>query len=241
MDQNLKIEIVTSFYITENNYRMNELVKALDKNLQNKYTNNIHLFVDDKKCVDYLKNKYNKLFFNKIKICKIGKQPLYSDLFTYCNNTLKQKICMIINSDIWLYSIDNINIFDKLKENKQKTIFSLTRHEHDFSRPLIENYQGSHDAFIFISPIDTQIIKHVKHKQNVWGSENVVLYELNKVKYKLYNPCIKIKIIHEHKSEIRNGDRKRIKGGDINGDGIFSIRSHTVKPYYQKNRMNLSK
>ena len=233
MDQNLKIEIVTSFYITKNNDRMNELVKALDKNLQNKYINNIHLFVDDKKCVDYLKNKYNKLFFNKIKICKIGKQPLYSDLFTYCN-TLKQKICMIINSDIWLYSIDNINIFDKLKENKQKTIFSLTRHEHDFSRPLIENYKGSHDAFIFISPIDNKIIKHVKHKQNVWGSENVVLYELNKVKYKLYNPCIQIKIIHEHKSEIRNGERKRINTGDINGDGIFSIRTYCVPPYYQK-------
>ena len=72
----------------------------------------------------------------------------------------------------------------------------------------------------------------MQHKQNVWGSENVVLYELNKVKYKLYNPCIQIKIIHEHKSGIRNRGRKRINRGDINGDGIFSIRSHSVKPHY---------
>jgi len=50
MDSILKIEIITSFYITTNKERMNELVKALDKNLHNKYINNIHLFVDDEKC-----------------------------------------------------------------------------------------------------------------------------------------------------------------------------------------------
>mgnify|MGYP001223274116 FL=1 len=232
-DKNLKIDIITSFYITKNKSRMNELLKALDKNLHNKYINNIHLFLDDKKCVHFLKNKFNELFYLKIKICNIGKQPLYSDLFNY-SNKLKNKICMIINSDIWLYSIDNHYIFNKLQENKGRTVFSITRHEHDFSCPLIENYQGSHDAFIFISPIDKEIIKQIKHKQNVWGSENVLLYELNKINYKLYNPCKQIIIIHEHKSEIRNENRKRINWGDINGDGIFSIRSHIVKPYNDK-------
>ena len=226
--ENPSIEIVTSFYISQNKDRMNELIKALDKNLQNKYINNIHLFVDDKKCVDYLKNKYNSLYYSKIVICSIGKQPLYSDLFLYCNN-MKNKICMIINSDIWLHSI-NHNIFNKLKDNKNKMVFSLTRHEYDMSCPLIDNYEGSHDAFIFISPINNKIIKHVKHKQNIWGSENVVLYELNKLNYKIYNPCKKIIIIHEHKSELREPNRYRINRGDINGDGLYSIRSHIVKP-----------
>ncbi len=232
MTTDFKIELVTSFYMPENIERMNELVKALNMNIHNDYINCIHLFVDDNDCVDYLKNKYDELFYSKIKICEIGRQPLYSDLFTYCN-TLEDKICMIINSDIWLHSIYDINIFDKLKENKQKTVFSLTRHEHDFSCPLINEYQGSHDTFIFISPIDNQIIKHIKHKQNVWGSENVLLYELNKINYKLYNPCKKIIIVHEHKSEDRDEDRITISCGDINGDGIFSIRSFIVRPDHQ--------
>lgn len=221
MSENLKIHIITSFYISENNDRTNELVKALDNNLHSDYIDKIHLFVDDEKCVDYLKNRCKQLFHSKIKIVEIGKQPLYSDLFNYCN-TLKDKICMITNSDIWLYSIGNINILNKLKENNNKTIFSLTRHEHDFSYPLIKNYCGSHDAFVFISPIDNQIIKHVQHKQNVWGSENVVLYELNKAKYTLYNPCIQIKIIHEHKSNIRDHNRIRINHN----------RSHCIRPTF---------
>ena len=60
---NLKIEIVSSFYIPKDNERFDELVKALNKNLKNKYINNIHLFVDNEKCIDYLKNKFNKLFY----------------------------------------------------------------------------------------------------------------------------------------------------------------------------------
>ena len=232
MINNLKIEIITSFYMPKNEDRFKELVKSLEKNLNSQFVSYIHLFVDNNKCIDYLKKKFNNLFYSKIIICKVGKQPLYSDLFMY-SNTLKNKICMIINSDIWLHSIHNIKILNKIDENK-KVIFSITRHEHNFSYPLISKYQGSHDAFIFKSPINTSIIKHLKHKQNVWGSENVVLYELNKLKYKLYNPCLQIKIIHEHKNLSRDINRKRINRGDINGDGIFSVRSHVVKPCVMK-------
>lgn len=113
MSENLKINIVTSFYISHNNDRTNELVKVLDKNLHSDYIDKIHLFVDDEKAFIFLKDRYKQLFHSKIKIVEIGKQPLYSDLFNYCN-TLKDKICMITNSDIWLYSIGNINILNRI-------------------------------------------------------------------------------------------------------------------------------
>ena len=233
MSRALQIEIVTSFYIPTNEKRKSELIKALDKNLSNKYINKIHFFVDNENCIEFLKNKYYELFNYKIKICGVGKQPLYSDLFLYCN-TLKNRICMITNSDIWLDDIKNINIhvFDKLKKNNQKTIFALTRHENDLSCPLIDCYEGSHDSFIFISPIDEQIIKHVKHKQNVWGAENVVLYELNKINYKLYNPCKQIVIVHEHGEQMRNPERIIINRGDIDGDGKFKKRSRIISPCF---------
>ena len=226
------VEIVTSFYCTNYKERLDELIKALDNNLSHKYINNIHLFVDDSKCIDFLKDRYKLIFENKIKICGIGKQPLYSDLFSYCNN-LKGKICMITNSDIWLYNITNINCLNKLKSQSTSTCFSLTRHEHDFNTTSINNYVGSHDAFLFIAPINNQIIKHVRHKQNVWGSENVVLYELNKLGYIIYNPCKEIIIIHEHKSGFRK-TVERINNGDYDGDNKYKIRSFIVKPDHHK-------
>jgi hypothetical protein len=108
-------------------------------------------------------------------------------------------------------------------------VFSLTRHEHDFTKPLIDEYMGSHDSFLFIAPIKKSILKHIQHKQNIWGAENVVLFELDKLNYKLLNPCNSIKIIHEHRSGIRNNGT-RMNEGDYDGDGNFRIRSLLVKP-----------
>ena len=221
----MAINIITSFYISINKQRQKELNKSLEQNIKNKLISGIHLFLDDDKCLNFLEKKYKSLIKKKIYIIKIGKQPLYSDLFEYAN-TLKNKMCMIINSDIWLHSVTDINLLHNIK-NK---IYALTRHEHNMTCRLINRYMGSHDAFIFMSPINEQIIKHIKHPQNVWGSENVVLYELNKLKYTIYNPCRQIIIVHEHRSQIRDNCRQRINRGDIDGDGIYKIRSFSVKP-----------
>ena len=111
----------------------------------------------------------------------------------------------------------------------KKVVYSLTRHEHDFSCPLIDKYRGSHDVFIFESPLNDQLIKHVQFVQSVNGSENVMLYELNKYGYNLYNPCKQILIVHEHKSNFREPNRPRINLGGFDGDNIYSIRSLSVE------------
>lgn len=218
----MQINLITSFYTSSEPERNAELRKALDQNINSRYVECLHLFVDDKESYNYLEKHYTG---RKIIVIAVGKQPLYSDLFEYANKL--NKLCMITNSDIWLYTVENIHLINNMKNND---VFALTRHEYDLSKPFIDGYQGSHDAFIFRSPIDKNIIKHLKFPQNVWGSENVVLYELSKLKYKLYNPCIQIKIVHEHKTEERNADRPRINLGDIDGDGVFKVRTIFVKP-----------
>ena len=217
------INLITSFYLPKNIERSNEINKTLKKNIKSPFIKKIHLFLDDNKCKEYLEKNFDN---KKIIIAKIGKQPLYSDLFIY-SNKLKGERCMIANSDIWLHNITHTNLLSVLDKNY---ILSLTRHEYDFTSPLIDMYQGSHDTFIFKSPINNNLIKHIQHPQNVWGSENVLLYELNKLKYKLANPCKNIIIIHEHKTEFRNPNRKRINRGGLDGDGIYKIRSLCVSP-----------
>lgn len=201
------INIITSFYICRlnselNNERNNELQQCLKYNIENPLIEKIHLFLDDEDAHNYIQH----INSNKIKIIEIGKKPLYSDLFAYANNNLQNKICMITNSDIYLKECD-LQILNAVNYN---TVYALTRYEHDMSCPLIQKYQGSHDSFIFRSPLSNSFIDKVQHVQHVWGSENVLLYELAKANILIYNPCYQIKIVHLHKSDLRENNRPRI-------------------------------
>ena len=42
--------------------------------------------------------------------------------------------------------------------------------------------------------------------------------------------CKQIIIVHEHKSELREQNRKRINRGDYDGDGKYNIRSRVCYP-----------
>lgn len=206
------INIITSFFLPRfanelNLARTEELKQTLTNNLASEIVESIHLFVDDETALEYVKS----LNSPKIVVASVGKQPLYSDLFRYSLEKMQNKICMITNSDIYLHSIYT-RIMPLLNDNK--TVFALTRHEHDFNTPYINFYEGSHDSFIFRSPLELSnpgfFLKRIEHPQNVWGSENVLLYELELAGVRNLNPCIQIKIVHLHKSDLRDENRVRI-------------------------------
>ncbi len=203
------INLITSFYLLENSNqqkinRNNELIETLKKNLESNVISKIHLFIDNEDLIDFVKSFDSS---NKINIINFGKQPLYSDFFRYANENLQDNLCLISNSDIYIHECD-LDCLNKLENN----IFSLTRYEFDLSCPLIDNYQGSHDVFIFKSPINVNYEK-VSHVQNVWGSENSVIDMISENGYTVLNPCYQIKIVHLHSSQYRNDDRIRIPGG----------------------------
>lgn len=222
------MELITSFYTSKNVERNLELEKALIKNIESEFILRIHLFVDDDVSRDTLQTHVS-FQSDKIVIARMGPQPLYSDLFAYANTLPVGTVCMISNSDIWLKSVVDAKLLDYMR-SQPTLMYSLTRYENDMTCPLIDMYRGSHDAFIFKSPIANSIFKHIKFPQNVWGSENVLLYEINKLKYTILNPCHQLKIVHEHHSNERNPGRKRINYGDHDGDGVFRRRSHLSPP-----------
>jgi hypothetical protein len=196
------INLITTFYISTNFYRNNELRKCLDLNLENPLIEKIHLYLDDDNALNYVTELNN----NKINIISVGKKPLYSDLFGYGINELNGKICLVSNADIFLYEC-NLDVLNKL--NEPGVVIALTRYEHDLSCPLIREYRGSHDCFMFKSPLNTDILQHIQHVQHHWNSEGVVLFELNRIGAKLYNPCHQIKIVHLHASNEREPNRIR--------------------------------
>jgi hypothetical protein len=209
------INIITSFFVSKIvnpciEHRNQELVNTLMRNINSPVIDKIHLFVDDELSLQ----KLNSLFIDsinsgKINIISFGKQPLYYDFFDYATRHLTDKICMVTNSDIYIDQCD-MSLIEKLNTDV-KLLYALTRHEHDMSCPLINNYHGSHDSFIFKSPLNNISIETLKFPQNVWGSEAKLLSELYKQGIVIKNPCHQIKIVHLHESNIREHNRITIK------------------------------
>jgi hypothetical protein len=188
------INIISSFFIPENNERKEELIFALKKNCESEFVKRVHLFVDDQKAYDLIKSlsKTNP----KINLIEI-KNPYYSDLFSYANK-LENEICFVVNNDIYLDNINNIKVLNLLKDD---CVFALTRHEHDMSCPLIDNYEGSHDGFMFKAPIK-------KIKEN-----NIFL------KKKLMSVFLTPKVGKDVKEE--NKDKFQKMAEDVANTGLF--------------------
>jgi hypothetical protein len=204
-----KIHLVTSFFISKLAHshislRNAELVEALKRNVESSYIEAIYLFIDDDNSYNKLRELFGKYLDNgKIVIASLAKgMPLYCDFFNYAINHLKEKICMVSNSDIYIHECD-MNLLSILKEN---SVYALTRHEYDMTCPLINDYHGSHDSFIFRSPLNIST-KELNFPQNVWGSEAKLLSLLYNQGVLIKNPCKQIKIVHLHKSNIREVSR----------------------------------
>ena len=143
------MELLTSFYYTKNKQREKELIITLKKNLSKKFIHKIHLYITENDYIRFKEGEFkNDSNYNKINILIRNYQPTYKELFRVASE-FDNKIICICNSDIE-FDIPNIAILNKLKDNM---CYFLTRHESDNTHPLIDNYGGSHDAFIFKSDI----------------------------------------------------------------------------------------
>lgn len=237
------INLLTSFYLSNNIERQKELDYALNQNIKHQYIKQIFLFLDDQKACDYLIKNFNT---EKIKTRILNRMPLFSDFFT-CINIFNKKdeIYMICNNDIWLFPFSNFHMFSInqlhpvriLKNLKNNMMLALTRHEYNFEPKIMNKYgkkcNGSHDAFIFKGNVPNEIINNVKFTQNLWGSENALLNEFRVNNYCLYNPCFHIKIIHQHKEEGRDNNRKYV-------NDIFKNYRNTYVKYIDKEVVNLN-
>ena len=200
------MHIISTFYISKyasqlDTARSAELESCLLKNLSSPHVEKLHLFVDDNDALTRLNELSNHS--DKIAVIDVGKKPTYSDFFRYILENMPDKICMITNADIYLHEVDDALI---TRLSTQKLMYALTRYEYDMSSPLIDPYHGSHDAYIFNSAfIDGGIInEHTEFYQNVLGIESRVVKTFCDIGFRVLNPCRQIKIVHLHKTELRN-------------------------------------
>ena len=200
------MDIICSFYYSSNPIRQQELEYTLHKNLGNDCINNIHLFIEDDDYNLLCKSEFiRNNNYHKIKLIKYKGQPTYTQMFTY-GSKLENVICCICNSDIEVVIEDYSILKNVYNEN---IIYFITRHEHDGSQDLIDDFGGSHDAFIFHSDTLKNKIEHkdlnpINYIQNTSGIEALLtIFFIEQLNYKILNPCFQIKLIHHHKSQDR--------------------------------------
>lgn len=202
------METVSSYYYSSVVERMNELDYTLASNLGKPIINKIHLYISSKDYEKFLNSSYvNHPNYNKIVFKILEVQPTYKELFLYCSS-FEQTIFCICNSDIEFFiNEENYKLLNNLNNNK--LAYFLTRYEHDNTCPLINNFGGSHDAFIFNSTIlknaiEGKDLNYINYIQNTPGIEALLtIFFIENLGYNLLNPCYQLKLIHHHKSNIR--------------------------------------
>ena len=188
--------------------RQREIAECFLRNLHHPLIETLHLLCDSEEAIAFYKalaTEHNLL--QKCVFVSHGKQPTYADFLQYVNKAIPDNhIVCIQNSDIYIDHEVSKEFLEKTVDTK--TFVALTRHEHtDESHtecsvktcPLIWDYMGSHDTFLFRTPVPpTFSLSSLHYHQNVYGGETVFMKAFQDAGLTLMNPCFDIRIFHRH-------------------------------------------
>lgn len=190
--------------------RQEEYNYCLRKNIENTNISKVHVLYD--KDVDRRELMLLNFPMDKIVLYHLGKYLFYSDAFDYCNKYLSGEKCIVLHSDIYFAQGENI-LTDLTYDN---TVYALARTNIDKSGRRTgrgirtfningKTHCASIDGWCFRSPLKQEIIDNSQHQQNVWGSENRLIWLFGYHGYKVYTPNPdKVVMYHWHFTELRN-------------------------------------
>ena len=223
------VNLLTTYYHSDNEQRQSELNYALEMNTMNAFIDRVHVWTASGE------NASLPLASRKILEIRASNQPHYLDFFEYANYFLKGEIVIVQNADIF-WTDDSLRQISNLKRG---TVFALSRHSNASKLPITQcedqtirhnqnlciNYVGSHDVFIFVPPIDPSIVRNFDFRQNTWyyryiillktyigfrGAENYIIEALRYGGMTVENPCLDLRAYHAHCSNERKNTARRI-------------------------------
>ncbi len=181
----------------------------------------MYILCETQETIEYYKN-ISRDVEDKLIFVPFGHQPTYKEFLEFVRENIPEnEVVCIMNSDIYFHESVTFSFIDK--HLKERMIFGLTRHEHtnvDHSEcnaetcSLVYLHRGSHDTFIFRTPIPAHIdLDSINNKQNLFGSENIFLHAWNKAKWTVKNPCHQIRTLHLHRNRVYFEHYSRINVG----------------------------
>jgi len=196
--------------------RQKEYTYCLKKNLEYDKINKIHILLEDDNDYEELKLEGIDINNDKLNLVHFNKRMNYKDAFEYANNFLKDKIVVILHTDIYLEEG-----FEKItKENLKNNMYALARTNNvdgkNTGRGIhikkIPNKPGKHcctfDGWCFLSPTPKEILQDLNYPQNTWGGENKLIYVFKTNNYNVITPN-SLKLVHWHMTDIRPWDIKK--------------------------------
>ena len=181
--------LYTTYYKEDNNYRKEELLTCLKKNILNKAISKIIVFNEGDSIAHIAPSKIEEVF--------IDKRPTYKDFINHINtNSSPSDIQIIANTDI--YFDTNIEVLQHI--NLKDTCLALSRWDTTNTiKPKLYNRKDSQDVWIFKGPTKQRL--KADFPLGVPRCDNRLMYQLQEVGYKVLNPAFSIKAFHMHKGQ----------------------------------------
>lgn len=188
------MNLITTFYHSENNQRNNEIQKCLISNNNNSYIKKIYLLNDKMYPLHFIQDKTKIV---QIEVDDKNKDRLmFSYAFHFINNNLSGEPCILSNSDI---IFDNtLSLFNNYNWNNK--FLALSRYN-DFARKQLA-LQYSQDAWLFMSPCKIPLGK-CNFTLGKMGCDGRIAYLAHDSGYHLLNPALSIYSYHVHESNFR--------------------------------------
>jgi hypothetical protein len=195
------MNLLIEYFKSQNQQRDNEFKTCINENIKNLHIKKIYVFISDESILD--------IQSDKIEIVKIDKRPSYLFLFDFCNQNLKDEICIISNTDIFFD-----DTLKYLQTDLTNQFISLTRwdivpyqgswgmqfYDHSW-RGIYTTGQLSQDCWAFKSPI--LLDNRCDFIMGKPGCDNRIVQILHENGYNVKNPSKQIITKHLHVSNHR--------------------------------------
>jgi hypothetical protein len=195
--------LVTTYYKTSNENRNNEINKCLKKNFENKYIDKIYLLNNKEYDINFIDN-YKTKIKQVIISTDINYKLKYKDAILFINEYLKNKICILSNSDI--YFNETLSLVNN--NNINNNLFALLRYDEneDGNLSIFKLYDiprdDSQDCWIFKSPLNINLNK-LNFSLGTLGCDSVFAYIVHDSGLKISNPSLDIVSVHVHITSYR--------------------------------------
>jgi len=196
------MNLLLEYFNSSNHMRNGEYLYCLHQNLGNDYIENVYLFMEEDAELNFESPKIKKVI-NK-------ERPTYKKLFDFCNENLKDQVCIVANADI-IFD-DTLRYFNSI--DMDKNFYALTRWEISTGNGKdweIEPYDNaaSQDSWIFKTPISSS--DKMNYTMGKPGCDNKITYHMRELGYTCRNPGKKVVSVHFHPTNWRtyhpNDDR----------------------------------